>query len=378
MAGRLLGFTCVLLLCGLLCAGLAPFHSPPNEVIWVSGANALRFGEYGVIVGSRRIPPSRANGRTLEIWMQPGRVEDSNTILAFFDPGALGRLSLQQSDRDLKLQIAPSQAWSLEKTSKLYVDDAFRNREKAFLTVTSDSSGTSIYRDGIKLRESREFRISTQDFSGRLVVGTSPIFNENWKGTLLGLAVYDSALSAVRVARHYRNWTTRRSPGVDAEDACIALYLFDEHSGRVVHDKIGSATDLLIPKKYLILDQTVLDPVWRAFDWSWGFWKDAIINVGGFVPPGFFLCAYLSIRRLRRPALGASLMGTVISLSIELLQSHLPTRDSSMADVINNAAGSAVGAALYQGRFGELFDRSVARCVALLSDGPAPRPKSQK
>jgi hypothetical protein len=53
---RILGFISLLLLCGILYAGLKPFHSPANEVTWVAKANALRFGEYGTILSSGSLP----------------------------------------------------------------------------------------------------------------------------------------------------------------------------------------------------------------------------------------------------------------------------------------------------------------------------------
>jgi hypothetical protein len=99
---------------------------------------------------------------------------------------------------------------------------------------------------------------------------------------------------------------------------CIALYLFDEHAGRVVYNRVRSENDLDIPPNFLVLRQTVLDPVWRAFNWSRGFWKDAFINVGGFILFDWLFCAHFSAGRINLSALRASVFDAAVSLFIEL------------------------------------------------------------
>jgi hypothetical protein len=70
--------------------------------------------------------------------------------------------------------------------------------------------------------------------------------------------------------------------------------LFDEKQGHTAHSKIPGAADLLIPYRYAFLDQVFLEPFWEEFDLDWGFWKDVLINIGGFIPFGFVFRAYLS------------------------------------------------------------------------------------
>ncbi len=236
-------------------------------------------------------------------------------------------------------------------------------------------------------------RPSGEEFSGRLVVANSPIYSDYWQGVLSGLAIYDRSLTGAQVARHYQSWTQGK-PVITPEDGCIALYLFDERGGSVVRNQVSyrvasgvaggvasglaprvvSGNDLLIPNHYLILDQTVLDPVWVAFDWSMGFWTDAVINVAGFIPVGCLLCAYFTGRGLGRPALISSVLGFAISLGIELIQSHLPTRDSSMSDVIANTAGSVIGAGIYRGTVARAMDSCMAWLIRVKADLPGARP----
>jgi hypothetical protein len=355
---EVLGFFCLVSLCVVLYAGLHPFHIPANQVNWVADADAVRFGEYGTILSSGSFPPPGFGGaeRSIEIWVQPGKVKDSNTLLAFYSPASPRQLSLLQSVSDLEIRIQSSVAWRSVKTERTYIDDAFRDGKSAFWTVTSGRSGTTVYRDGELVRRSA-LSPSAGEFSGRLVIGNSPIFSDSWSGVLRGLAIYDTALERAQILRHYSSWTRGEAPALTSDDVCIALYLFNEHARRVVHNRVRSENDLYIPSKFMVLRQTVLDPVWRAFNWSRGFWQDALINVAGFIPFGCFFCAYFSARGLRPPALRASVVGAVVSVFIELMQALLPTRDSSMADLINNILGSILGAAAYRGAGGLAFDR---------------------
>jgi hypothetical protein len=233
------------------------------------------------------------------------------------------------------------------------------------LTVTFGKSGTTVYRDGLLVRRS-SIRLSPGEISGRIVIGNSPIFNDSWGGVIYGLAIYDAALTETQVARHYASWIKGSVPADVEGDACIALYRFDEHSGSVFHNRVRPVNDLYAPPRYLVLRQTVLDPVWRAFKWSRGFWKDAFINIAGFMPFGCFVCAYLLAVESDRPILIASATGGAVSLFIELVQTQLPTRDSSMSDLINNIVGTFLGALSLRGIVVRAIRRNMSMTIGIV------------
>jgi hypothetical protein len=341
----------------LLIFGLKPFHEPANEVTWVSGENALRFRDPATVISVGTFAPNGSAGRSLEIWVTPGLRDDSSTLLAFYDPKEPRGFTLHQSATDLELRLEPWVAWRPPPMSHMYIDGAFNDGARRLWAVTSGPAGTTIYRDGVKLRGPAAFFPSDHDFTGRLVIGTSPISNDSWLGVLGGLAIYNRSLTAEEVSRHFASWTKTGAPAISAEDACEALYLLDEHGGGILHTRLGSGNDLRVPAKYVLLNPTVIDPVWRAFSWSRGFWTDALINVAGFVPFGFFFCALLSAKGFRRTVVITSVLGGLLSLFIELTQVFLPTRDSSMSDLILNTAGSLLGAVLYV----SLVSRGIAR-----------------
>ncbi|HME01168.1 MAG TPA: VanZ family protein [Terriglobia bacterium] len=342
---------CVFVLCSILVLGLWPFHHPQNEVTWLGSENGLRFGDHGTVLssGTFNMPSGQdAAFCSLEIWVEPDRPWNWNTVLAFYTPQNPAQFSLRQSNGDLELRSEIGNQNRQSRTTRLYVERVFPHRRQLFITVTSGAQQTEIYVDGVLVRTSRDFRLSSRDFTGRLVVGTSPVENDSWSGQLRGLAIYDEELTAAQVLRHYETWTKKGQPEVAENERAVGLYLFDERAGRVVHNQAGPGIDLHIPEDYQIVDEKFLEPPWREFKASRGYWKNALINIVGFIPLGFFFCAYLSsARRIKRAALATIVLGAAVSLTIEVLQAYLPTRDSGMTDIITNTLGTSLGAMLY-------------------------------
>jgi VanZ family protein len=80
----------------------------------------------------------------------------------------------------------------------------------------------------------------------------------------------------------------------------------------------------------------------------WWTWFDIIINVLGYIPFGALVFGALvrSGREVRSALVMAVGVGTGLSLAMEFLQNFLPQRVSSNVDLITNALGTLVGAAL--------------------------------
>ena len=118
----------------------------------------------------------------------------------------------------------------------------------------------------------------------------------------------------------------------------------------MVHDHTGSGAELQIPYRYQILREKFLEPPWEEFrPATWSYWKNMGINIGGFIPLGFFFCAYLTLAgKISRPALVTVILGAAVSVTIEVLQAYLPTRDSGMTDIITNTLGTGLGVILYR------------------------------
>ena len=91
-------------------------------------------------------------------------------------------------------------------------------------------------------------------------------------------------------------------------------------------------TDLVVPDRRSVGRPT-------EFGWATSG-TDVVVNVIGFVPLGFLL--------RRRPLLAIA-CGLALSLTMELGQLILPSREPSFADLITNTAGAALGALLPRG-----------------------------
>lgn len=346
----LLKTACVLVLCGILVAGLWPFHAPKNAVSWLSNRNGLLFGDYGSILSAGEFRPSATQDGpcSLEIWLQPAATFDSNDIVAFSTEKNPVKFAVAQSDDDLFViqnVVDPRQRL---RSSHLAIDHVFRAGNKLLITITSGPRGTLVYLNGMLVRTSPKFALSGKEFEGELVIGNSPVQNNTWGGQLWGLGMFDRELTAAQVSQHYDSWGKGLGVQLVGEESIRTLYLFNEGRGSVVHNEVTSEPDLRIPNRYFVLHKKFLEPFWKEFQGNWTFGEDVTLNVAAFVPLGFLLCAYCSsAKALNRPLLVAIILGGAVSLTIEILQGYLPTRESGTLDIITNTMGTATGAMLY-------------------------------
>lgn len=369
---KLLLTLCAATLAAILTAGLWPFTpSPKNQVSWPKNGSGLDFGNYGSILSKGAFQPTKSPqgaACSLEMWLRPGLIDDTNTMLAFYSPDGIVSFSMHQSIGDLVLQReVRNQQGRLEKFAA-FVDDVFRRDKDAFITITSSNGPTLAYLDGSLIKSIPNFGVSNSDFVGQLVLANSPVANDSWSGRLRGLAIFHGELSATEVRQDYESWTKTGRPLSSSRADVRALYLFAEGKGDVIHNVRSDSPDLYIPDHYFVLHQVFLERPWNEFQLTSGYAKDILINVCGFVPLGFFFCAYfLSIRKLSHPVLLTILLGALVSLTIEVLQAFMPTRDSGMTDIITNTLGTALGAMFYPSKV----------CQALI-DGVAILVRSQK
>lgn len=89
------------------------------------------------------------------------------------------------------------------------------------------------------------------------------------------------------------------------------------------------------------------------FDYLWAPWpkyfmvEDLVFNILGYIPLGFILAAALPQHWGKlRLIVGATLLATLLSFSLETLQHYLPSRISSNIDLGANATGALIGAVL--------------------------------
>src|SRR5713226_8755094 len=321
---------------------------PKMRFGWLSPGTGLRFGKHGSILSAGPLACTglqTGSSCTVELWLEPGRIDSEGTILAFYDPASgMVPFALRQFRSGRVLQRMSHD--SAVSQSEIYVGDVFSRTGPVFVTIRSGEAGTSLYVDGNLLKSVRNFTLSSRELTDQFVVGDAPANSFNWSGMVKGLAVYNRELTDAEVSREFANWTKSGRPNSAQGTVAIARYLFDEGKGSVVRNQVDSATNLIILDRFFILHQQFLERPWDEFSPGWRYWKDIAINVAGFISLGFFFRGYFAvILKIKRSTLVTIVLGFAVSLTIEVLQSYLPTRDSGMTDFITNTFGTALGAA---------------------------------
>lgn len=133
-----------------------------------------------------------------------------------------------------------------------------------------------------------------------------------------------------------------------------ALYLFDEKECQQVFDHSGHNQNLKIPARVPILEKRFLTAPWSGFRFNRKSVEDVILNIVGFIPLGFVLVALFvgSAGKISKQSVIITVaICFAISLMIEILQAWIPTRSSSMLDVMMNTLGSMTGVLFFKFTF---------------------------
>ena len=212
--------------------------------------------------------------------------------------------------------------------------------------MTSGPEGTIVYLNGRQARVLPKFIFTKSDLSGQIVIGTSATEYHPWRGEIRGLAVYSKELAPDEVLRNYENWTARGDAGEDLKGT-IARYTFTEGAGDEIHNTVASGTDLEIPRSFFIPYKRMLESPAKEFEANRAYLKDLLLNIAGFVPVGFLVCAYWGVTGSGKHAIVcAILMGGILSFVIEVLQFYIPSRGSGITDIVTNTLGAVLGAVL--------------------------------
>jgi VanZ family protein len=361
---KIAGGICLCVLGITLTAGLWPFHAPANQVEWLRSENGLAIGRHGSLVSSGvfRGGDQTDGCAALEIWLEPSSSEGSGTILSFNGSAHPAEpFSLLQKGDALGFRRNNVDPQGVSRTYLFYVRGVFHQKKPVFVTVKLDSHETSVYVNGVMV-DLFPHSLAWNDLTGRAVLANSSTANDSWSGKILGLAIYQRQLTASQIAANYASWTAKGKPARTAEVGAAALYLFDERGGTVVRNILDPTTNLAIPTHYFILHPGFMRAPWKEYHPTWSYWQDVGVNIVGFVPFGFCVCAYLSLMRMiKHPGTTTVALGLMTSLTIELLQASLPTRSSGTTDLITNTLGTVVGVIACQ--------RSIAQALLTKADG---------
>jgi VanZ family protein len=328
-----------------LIAGLWPFSSPDNDATLLPDEDAIRFNLHGTAVSQGVLDSSDSVACAVEVRLQPARVWATGTPLAFYDSRTRRRFLVEQDYEDLVLQLAEGDQVGNEVRS-LRVANVFREKD-FLLTITSDGQETLVYVDGRLVTQALKFPLSGKDLTGRLILGNAPRRNHGWAGAVKGVAIYAHGLYEQQVLKHDRDWRGQQS-ALAAATGLKALYIFDEHSGRIVQNAVESGVNLEIPKKFVTIDQLLFEHPKSEAHADRHYVDDIVANILGFIPLGFAAALlFATLYEMKRAVVLATLVGAATSLTIEYFQAFLPTRYSGVTDLITNPLGTLIGALLY-------------------------------
>jgi hypothetical protein len=313
-----------------------PFHAPRNSISWGSGDRGVVFERPGVLVGTDplAISKSQPDAITIELWLRPeGEREkntDTGTIVAFYLGDRAHQFRIDQYRTGIALRWPDGSAF--------YAHDAMPRGKVSSVTITSDMTGVSVYTNGKFIRSNSSLHITSSLLSGNVSVGTSAGTDNRWLGELRAFTIHNRVLAQPTVWRE----DTRPDPvGLQV------FYDFQKPDGATIANLGAAGGTLRIPDHYQVPAKDVLAPL------DFHHPNDFVMNIIGFIPFGFFACGFLEARRARYPILTVAILSTVFSVAIEIVQIGLPTRDSSLTDVLTNFVGGTAGAWLWR-RTGEM------------------------
>jgi VanZ family protein len=326
------------------------------------------FEGNGMVYSRRelRIGPTSEGGLSIEAWVFPSLRPASrrSTILAL-DDGSGMPIEITTEGRSLSLRY-PLEEEDGVRSYALSLATLERGRE-GYLAVASGPGGTRLYIDGvapIQLRSPYALLEPDQELRARLVLGSSLRGKRGWSGEVRCVALYERTLTETEVGEHAVRVRASGPRALLGETGLRALYVFDERSGRRVRNLVEGAAALELPEWIWALRWDVLSPLPAPSALrSQTFRADVLRNLFGFVPLGILLTR-LARRRLRGNPLArfaiACTAGAVLSLGIELGQALLPSRFSSVLDLLLNVAGTALGSGAWL-----LFERQGAPLFGL-------------
>jgi len=359
---RLLGAVCMAILIIILVAGLWPFNFfPRNTVAWLPDQNGVHIYGQGIINSNTRLKDHQSlfpdTSITLELRLRP-LMETGNLphILTYYDGKTPDIFFVGQWKSHLIIRSRTDDP-TARKRGKPYQEIGILNvllrNQDSFIAITSGPEGSAIYVNGKLKGAYPRYRLLAGNTSGnvRLILGNSSTGESYWNGNIMGLAIYNRALSADQVSRDYRSWRENDHAMIKRSDGLVGLYPFNERKGAMAHNETNANDTLIIPERFTPLQRKILSPLWPEFQWNLSFIQDITINILGFIPFGFYFSAlFLKTTRERRlPSyMITTILGMGISLAIELSQAYLPTRDSSLTDVVMNSAGTILGVVTFQ------------------------------
>ena len=327
-----------------------------NNISWLNAENGIQVNNYGIAFSPPFLEAGGSGsaghaGLTIELAFQPQTPPSGHfSFLMVFDNGDDSRQLLLGQWRTSLIAMNGDDYAHRRKLKRISVNTAKLPGDILFLTIVTGDKGTRFYCNGKPVATRQDLTLKLPAGSpSRLIVGNSAYGKHTWQGAIFGLAIYRHLLTTDTINTHYHEWQRDRHFGFALQDRPLVAYALDEGKGEKARDLAGTA-DLELPRRMKVLRREVLTPPWKTHEYNRDFFVDAVLNFIAFIPFGF--CAVAALKqlggRLKAKAFHlAALIGIMTSLLIELTQCWLPSRSSTLLDLILNSLGAVVGVVLY-------------------------------
>jgi hypothetical protein len=381
--------------------GLRPkAWSIANDVQWLDDKKALHFPNAGIAyVKDLRVawmdqPP---DAWTIEMAVAPGSVRKKgfSPLLMMHDGADRRQLAIWQYGPSLIAMNGDDYAYR-RREPRISAKNIFSDQHIQFLTITSSDRGTHLFVDGelAAVKADWKMAIPNTEYPLRLVLGNSVYARHGWTGDLHGLAISGEAISAEAIRLRFGRWAADRSFDFLKQDSMMLLFTFSEKTGNRFADQSKSGRtdrqggddrrrstvlpagelksaakvkqitdnemgaegvgervstgrlDLIIPPYVIALQKTILSLPVKALHWNRSATGDIVLNIVGFMPLGVVFYGWLqglAGLHIRQKTISAVAICMILSFFIELAQAWIPTRVSSLTDLIMNTFGAWLG-----------------------------------
>jgi VanZ family protein len=327
-----------------------------NNVNWIQYEPGIRFENYGIayaLIDKNQIKNNIAAEKafSIEIAFKPEGFDKNgfNLLLSLHDGNDSNQLIVGQW-RSYIIAMNGDDYSNRKKIKRLEADIFSKPLKKLFLTVTTGEKGTVLYIDGklIEARSDLTLKIPQGDMLW-VTLGNSVSGKNSWKGEVYGLALYPNEHDPETVESHFNAWAGNPALPFNAVGKPSLFFAFDERSGTETRDRVTGTQKLYIPASFPVLDKRFISPLWPDFRPDKNFFMDFIINLLGFIPLGFVLCAlFIQTRAVtqKKAIIFSVALCFLLSLGIEIAQAWIPSRSSQELDLILNTLGAFIGALL--------------------------------
>jgi len=294
-------------------------------------------------------------GITIEIWVETTDVHQQGParIISYSIDPYLRNFTLGQSGKDLILRLRTMYSDLNGLDQQLELKNIFTPGKLHHVAATYDFNRRCVFVDGNLLLCSERLRgdFSNWDSSYKLIIGNEASGNRPWIGRIYYAAIYKRALNEQEILQNfnsgYKETSVPKKSSGTYDSSPFVVYFFNEKAGDTAHDHSGNSVhiDLNMPEKIPHGRGRIMVLSLKGNLEDISSINNILLNIFGFFPFGFLLCAYLNAsgNTVARTTFTILTVALIISFGFEYLHFYLPNQHSSAVEVFLKVSGSFFG-----------------------------------